>query len=363
MTLAVAAFMILLAAANGSNDDAKGVATLGGAGVTRYRKALGWGVLATLAGALVSLTLAARLTKLFSKGIIAAHPTPAFALSVLIGTTAWVLLATATRLPVSTTHALVGAMVGAGVLLGPKAVSWAALTPKVLEPLLLSIVIAYGGSVLLNAIPGRVPECVCIGIDHAVLEPSWAGTPPILAFRASPAPLPVVQTGTAAECRAHGIAGPGVTSTVNGFHWLSAGAASFARGLNDTPKIVAVATFALVPGGWRPQQIAVVAAVAMAIGGILGGLRVARRLGDDIVTMDHLEGAKANLTSAVLVGLGATRGLPMSLTHVSTGAIAGAAGARPSRLNRGTLRDFALAWIVTPVVAGIVAAAIYLAIR
>ncbi|MGH9260934.1 MAG: inorganic phosphate transporter, partial [Acidimicrobiales bacterium] len=91
--------------------------------------------------------------------------------------------------------------------------------------------------------------------------------------------------------------------------------------------------------------------------------RVAGRLGDDVVAMDHLDGAKANLASAALVGLGATRGWPMSLTHVSTGAIAGTAGARLSRRNRRTLQDFALAWTVTPIVAGAVAAATFLLVR
>lgn len=73
MTGAVLAFTLLLAAANGSNDDPKGVATLGGAGVTGYRNALAWGVVTTLAGSVVSVPLAAGLTQLFSNGIVTAH--------------------------------------------------------------------------------------------------------------------------------------------------------------------------------------------------------------------------------------------------------------------------------------------------
>jgi phosphate/sulfate permease len=154
----------------------------------------------------------------------------------------------------------------------------------------------------------------------------------------------------------HSTPGRGLAVNVNRLHWLTAGAASFARGLNDTPKIVAVAAFALVPTGITTAHLAVPVAGAMAGRGIIGGLRVARRLGDDVVAMDHLDGAKANLASAALVGLGATRGLPLSLTHVSTGAIAGTARTRLSRLNRRTLEDFVLAWTATPVVAGAVAA-------
>jgi hypothetical protein len=142
VTVSILAFAVLLAAANGSNDDPKGVATLGGTGVASYRRALIWGVVATFAGAMLSLHLAAALTKLFSTGVITARPTPAFALSVLVGATAWVTFATIRRLPVSTTHALVGALIGVGLVLGPHTVAWAGLVPKVLEPLLLSVAVA-----------------------------------------------------------------------------------------------------------------------------------------------------------------------------------------------------------------------------
>jgi PiT family inorganic phosphate transporter len=358
VTGAVLTFTLLLAAANGSNDDPKGVATLGGAGVTGYGHALAWGVITTLVGSVVSVHVAAELTKLFSTGIVTARPTPAFALSVLVGATAWVALATVTRLPVSTTQALVGSLVGAGLVLGPATIAWASLATRVVVPLVLSVVIAYAASGALKLLPGRVPECVCVEVAHPV-----PGTVPGGALATMTASVAVIRTGTVEDCQAHSPAGRGLAVTVNRLHWLTAGAASFARGLNDTPKIVAVAAFALVPAGITTTHLAVAVAGAMAGGGLIGGLRVARRLGDDVVAMDHVAGAKANLASAALVGLGATRGLPMSLTHVSTGAIAGTAGTQLSRLNRHTLRDFALAWTVTPVAAGAVAAAAFLLVR
>lgn len=75
--------------------------------------------------------------------------------------------------------------------------------------------------------------------------------------------------------------------------------------------------------------------------------------------MSHAEGLKANLTTATLVGLAANRGPPLSTTHVSTGAITGAAGRHLGRLSRRTLREFAFAWPLTPAVAGAVAAAVF----
>jgi phosphate/sulfate permease len=94
-------------------------------------------------------------------------PSAAFTLAVLVGATAWVALATIVRLPVSTTHALIGALIGAGLLFAPDAVRWHALGAPLVAPLLLSVGVAYAMSFVLNAIPGRVPECVCVGANAA----------------------------------------------------------------------------------------------------------------------------------------------------------------------------------------------------
>jgi phosphate/sulfate permease len=360
VTAAIFALTVGLAAANGSNDVSKGVATLAGSGVTRYRTAIAWGTAATLAGSLASLDLAHAMTKLFSKGIVAAHPSPAFALAVVAGAATWVLAATAARLPVSTTHALVGALIGAGLRFSPGTIRWHALVPALVVPLLLSVAVAYGVSLALNLIPGRVPECICVELPARAEAATGAGGSIALFSPTAIAVRPArIQTGTVAACAAHppGVRRLGVT--VNGLHWISSAGVSFARGLNDTPKIVAVGAFALVPAGMSSTAVLWVVALAMAGGALAGGLRVAHRLGDGIVRMSHLEAFKANLTTATLVGLGATRGLPMSTTHVSTGAITGAAGTKSSRLNPRTLRDFLLAWTLTPAAAGLVAAGVY----
>ena len=166
-----------------------------------------------------------------------------------------------------------------------------------------------------------------------------------------------VTTGTGAECRTSG-AGR-LSASMTAAHWLTSGATSVARGLNDTPKIVAIGTFALAPNGVDPRWLVVAAAVAMAMGGVVAGMRVARSLGERVVRMDHAEGFRANLATAVLVALGANLGLPMSTTHVATGAIAGLVRGDLGRLNRRTLRDFALAWTVTPLSAGLIAGLVF----
>lgn len=130
----VLAMILLLAFANGANDVPNGVATLAGCGVAKVRTALIWGTLTTTIGCLVSLQFASKMTALFSKGVVSADPTPAFAASVLVGTVAWVALATAVRLPVSTTHALVGSLLGAGALFASSEVQWISLLTKVVQP-------------------------------------------------------------------------------------------------------------------------------------------------------------------------------------------------------------------------------------
>ncbi len=358
MTVAIFGLLVFLAAMNGANDVSKGIATLAGAGVTRYRTAIAWGTVTTLGGCLLSLTVAAKLTALFSKGIVSHPPTNAFTLAVLVGAGAWVAIATLTRLPVSTTQAIIGALVGAGLLLGAGSVHWGALPEKVVVPTLLAIALAYGASLVLNLLPERLPECICIEASH-LTEPTVTSDGALAFTGASDVGGLRWETGTVEDCRIHGRGGRRARVTVNGLHWLSSGATGFARGLNDAPKIVAVGAFALVPAGMSAQQVLFVVAVAMAAGSVVAGSRVAHRLGDDVVTLTHVEGAKANVVTAALVGLSAGYGVPLSTTQVSASAIAGAAGVHPSRLHRRTLRDFVLAWTVTPFVAALVAAVVY----
>lgn len=354
---------IALAAANGANDVSKGVATLAGAGVTRYRTAIAWGVGSTLAGSLLSLTLASTISTLFTKGIVSAPPTPRFALAALAGAGAWVLLATVTRLPVSTTHAIAGALVGAGLLLRPGAVAWASLVGRVAVPLLVSVGASYALSTLASRVVRRSPECICLdvgGREHQVVAASGVA----MLTMATPVPVGLgLVTATRAACAVHGADVRRAGISVDGLHWLTSGASSLARGLNDTPKVWALGAFALVPGTLSRGGLLIVVAVSIALGGTVAGVRVARRLAERVVTLTHREGFAANLVTAALIGGGATAGLPMSITHVATGAIAGVAGGDVARLNRRTLRDFILAWTATPLVAGAVAAIVYAVAR
>src|SRR5687767_10882041 len=108
----------LLSFANGANDNFKGAATLYGSGVLSYRRALAWATLTTLGGSLFALVLAEGLVARFSgKGLVPPQVVsdPTFITTTGLGAALAVLLATWRGLPISTTHALTGALFGAGL--------------------------------------------------------------------------------------------------------------------------------------------------------------------------------------------------------------------------------------------------------
>lgn len=340
--------VLALAFVNGANDVPKGVATLAGAGVAKVRTALVWGTIATLIGGLISLQFAEKMTALFSDGIVSAEPTAPFAAAVLIGTCSWIALATVKKLPASTTHALVGALLGAGCLFASSSVQWNALLVSVIEPLLLSVAVAYGISLGLTWFSRMLTAKVAA---RTLVSPAPLADDRVPAGAGAGAPQ-----GQPALQREHKPARPGVLALA---HWLTSGLTSIARSMNDTPKIVAIGSFALI-SGMTPGMLAVGVTVAMAVGGLLIGARLVERMANDVVQMNHVGGFTANLTTAALVGGGAFLGLPMSTTHVSTASITASAGAGLAHVKRSTIRDFALAWIVTPPFAAVVAAGAYL---
>jgi PiT family inorganic phosphate transporter len=133
-------------------------------------------------------------------------------------------------------------------------------------------------------------------------------------------------------------------------HWLSSGAVSFARGLNDAPKIVgvALATELLAPSSWifSSNRLFVLVSAGIVLGSLVAGRRVTRVLAEDVTPMNRREGLAANLVTATLVAAGAVYGLPLSTTHVSSGGIVGM-GAERGSLDWAKVREIAAAWVIT----------------
>lgn len=359
--MSIAALVLVVVAtfiafANGQNDVSKGIATLVGSGVTSYRRAIVWGSVWTGLGGLAGASLATAMIATFGKGLLSPDITPTYAaaLATIIGAASWVAISTRTSLPVSTTHAIVGSLAGVGVLAyGVDGVEWSAALHKLVVPLVVSPFIALGATAaILTAWRPRalgVRDCVCIE-PPTLYSVSVAGSD---ARRvAMTGPSLVVDTSSACARERPAAA----QLTLDHLHWLTSGAASFARGLNDVPKMVAliVAGAILSGGAIALSWWFVVVTAAMVMGSLLGGLRVTRVLAENVTRMDHHEGFSANLVTAFLVGVAAIKGFPLSTTHVSTGAILGAGATRKSAIDWRTVRGLLLAWIVTvPAAAGL----------
>lgn len=352
----------LVAFANGANDNFKGVATLHGSGVLSYRRALAWATITTLAGSLLALVLAAGLVAHFSgKGLVSAAVAarPDFLLAVAAGAAGAVWLATRLGFPISTTHALVGALVGAGVILaGPTQVSPRVLGTTFVMPLLLSPLLSlalsaglYGGLRALGRYAGVAEQtCVCVG----GVEQLATYLPGVGAVRLSSGITMAVDSLERCERRYAGnVLGVSVHDVVTRLHVLSGGAVGFARGLNDTPKIAALllASRAL-PAGAGTLMVALV----MAVGGLVAARRVARTMAFGITGMDHGQAFSANLVTAALVTLASPLGLPVSTTHVSCGALFGI-GALTGEARWRTIGQILAAWVITLPCAGLLAAA------
>lgn len=357
MMLALWITVFILAFANGANDNAKGVATLRGSGLATETVAILWGTLWTFFGALLSAQFGARLISLFNGNGL--FPAEALSRSDLLwvvalasGTT--VLIASRIGAPISTTHALTGALLGTGAAafgIGP--LRLATLGKGIVLPLLVSPLLSLGLTLLLFSIlrPLRrlAESCVCLVRREPVVIPEKA-----LAQSLTTPPVEIV-IGSATECRS--IAATDRFTPLNGAHWLSAGLMSFSRGLNDMPKIAAL----LLGVGAGPLKEWAIAgtALVMALGGILGARRVSRTLSERITPMNPVQGFSANLITALLVSGASRLGMPVSTTHVACGSLFGIGLLHRSRTDWRQVGQILLAWGITLPLAALFGALLY----
>jgi PiT family inorganic phosphate transporter len=360
--------VVVLAFANGTNDVSKAIATLVGSGVTNYRTAIWWGTVWTVAGAAAAALVAGAMVKTFSNGLIQAGTVipQIVTLAVLIGAMTWVLFASRTGLPVSTTHALTGAIVGAGLLaLSSGGLIWPAIGKKIALPLFLSPFLALGISVIVHPAIRLLAakwegSCLCVMPASRALVAIDSGGGTRTLFQATSFGQPVLAVPS--HCDRAGL--QGMVVGLDSIHWISSGLTAFARGTNDAPKIVAMLVLGSATAAWPSTafQFAAFAgiALAMGLGSYFGGLRVTEVLAEKVTRMDHAEGLSANLTTSTLVLTSGWLGLPVSTTHVSSSAIIGIGllkGVRAVRWN--TVRDMVLAWVVTLPAAGLLAGLAY----
>lgn len=362
------AFTLFLAYSNGANDNFKGVATLYGSGTTGYRNALTVATLATLAGALCSLFLAEALVKAFSgKGlvpdVVASGPT--FLLAVAAGSGATVMLATVLGLPISTTHSLIGALAGGGFMAAGSEVNLSLLGGVFLLPLLLSPLFSilltmplYRAAHAATSKLGIEKEsCVCVGPRQFIPVRQLKGDATLCAVAGVPAGVELA-VGSQRECvdkYSGNLLGMTAQRLVDVVHYFSAGAVSFARGLNDAPKIVGLL---LVVKALDIRHGLIAVAAAMAIGGLIQAKRVAHTMSKRISDMNDGQALTANLVTAGLVIFASKLGMPVSTTHVSVGAITGI-GIVNGSANRNVVGTILASWLLTLPVAAAISAATF----
>ncbi|MEH2420584.1 MAG: inorganic phosphate transporter [Nostoc sp.] len=304
---------LFLSYSNGANDNFKGVATLFCSRTSSYQTAILWGTLTTFAGAVAATFLASTLIKNFSgKGLVpdAIANAPEFHMAVAIAAGFTVLIATLMGFPISTTHSLTGAIVGAGLVAIGLKVNFAALGTSFILPLLLSPIIA-------------IPLGAGIYTLSKYINSKWNLS--------------------------------GNQKMIDTCHFISAGVISFARGLNDTPKIfslILIIEYFSIQGGM------ITMAIAMALGGLLNSQKVAITMSEKITSMNHTQGLSANIVTGVLVIAASRFGLPVSTTHVSVGSIFGV-GLIGKKSNTRVFYQILLSWILTLPTAAIISGIIY----
>ncbi|HEY5059410.1 MAG TPA: inorganic phosphate transporter [Gaiellaceae bacterium] len=307
---------------NGFHDTANYVATWVGTRALSPRPAVAVSAAANLAGAFVTTAVA----KTVGQGIIdTGLATEKTVLAALIGAIAWNLVTWRLGLPSSSTHALIGGLIGAAfVQSGTRGVQWAGVWQKVVLPGAASPVIGFAGAFVLIVVIYRV------------------------FFRLTP-----------------GVANRGFrTGQLLSGTWVA-----FTHGANDAQKTMGVIALALYTNGnishfYVPTWVKIAAGLAIGAGTYAGGWRIIRTLGQRIYNMEPEHGFAAQLSAGSTLYLGTLFGFPISTTHVVTGAVMGAGATRRfSAVKWGVAGNIVVAWVLTLPAAGLVAAALYYPVR
>ncbi|MGV0872153.1 anion permease [Mycolicibacterium sp. XJ879] len=305
---------------NGFHDTGNAMATSIASGALKPKVAVTMSAVLNLIGAFLSTAVAAAIAKgLIDPGLVSLE----LVFAGLVGGIVWNLLTWLLGLPSSSSHALIGGMVGAMLAaVGGHGVIWQGVVSKVLAPAVLAPVIAT----------------VVAGVGTWLVYRMVRGVP---------------------EER-----------TESGFRYGQVGSAalvSLAHGTNDAQKTMGVIFLALIAYGsasesdpMPPFWVILSCAVAIALGTYLGGWRIIRTLGKGLVEIKPPQGMAAESSSAAIILLSSHFGYSLSTTHVATGSILGSGvGRRGAEVRWGVAGRMASAWLITVPAAGLVGALTY----
>ncbi|MGN6275948.1 MAG: inorganic phosphate transporter [Solirubrobacterales bacterium] len=292
---------------NGFHDTANVVATSISTGAARPQVAIGFASLLNFVGAFISISVAATV----AKDVVNAEViTPTIVFAGLIGAISWNLITWWFGLPSSSSHALIGGIVGSAVAAaGFNVILAEGLVGKVLIPAVVAPIVAL------------VVAALAIGISYRVV----------------------------------GRQRPGIVT--RGFRWgqiLSGGLLALAHGTNDAQKTMGVITLALIAAGKLgaeanpPTWVIVSSASAIALGTYSGGWRIIKTTGTRIIKMDAAQGFSSQGAGAAVILASTHFGFPLSTTHVINGGVMGAgAGKRLSAVRWGVAGNIVVAWLLT----------------
>jgi len=307
---------------NGFHDTANYIATWVGTRALSPRLAVLVSAAANLAGAFVTTAVA----KTVGKGIIETGlATEKTVLAALLGAILWNLLTWWNGLPSSSTHALIGGLVGSALVQsGSKGVRWHGVWEKVLLPGLASPAIGFAGAFVLLAVIYRF----------------FFRAPPDAAYR-------TFRYGQLASGT-----------------WVA-----FTHGANDAQKTMGVIALALYTHGsistfYIPDWVKVAAGLTIAAGTYAGGWRIIRTLGQRIYKLQPEHGFAAQVAAGSTLWAGTHFGFPISTTHVVTGSVMGAGATRRfSAVRWGVAGNIAVAWTLTLPAAALVAAGLFYPVK
>lgn len=359
--------VLFLAFSNGGNDNIKGVSTLIGSEILTYRQALVLSSITTFLGGIVAIYFASTLMKSFSgKGLVEESVVQSveFIVSVASGAAITVFLASKIGMPVSTTHALIGSLVGAGFV-APGAVNLNHLGATFVLPLIIGPIIALIGSYVMYKVfhflrhKLRVDRetCVCIGNEFVpVKEMNCCGDTLSYQDATTAVTISVDKTANCTERYSGNFIGIDAQRFITIGHFISGAWVCFARGLNDVPKIAALLLLTeFITPGWGLGIVA----LFMVIGGFVSARKVATTMANNITPMNQGQGFTANTVTSLTVTFASIFGVPVSTTHVSVGALFGI-GAATNQGNMSTVRKIISSWLLTLPIAALISGVVYM---
>lgn len=307
---------------NGFHDTANAIATVVSTRVLTPTAAIIMAAVLNFAGAMVAKNVA----KTIASGIvIPSQATEVLVLAAIVGAITWNLVTWVYGIPSSSSHALIGGLIGAALAKGGTAiVTWRGLVDKVLIPLV--------GSPLVGFLFGfLVMSAIAYFLAHA--HPGRVG------------------------------------SVFRRLQLVSSAVMAFAHGQNDAQKSMGVITLALMAHGFVahgkdpviPLWVMVSCAAAMALGTAAGGWRIIRTMGQKIIRLEPVHGFAAETSGAAVILTASHFGMPISTTHAITASIFGVGSSkRLSAVRWSVARNVLVAWVLTIPASGAVAALAYL---